>query len=62
MADLKATLELFAGALFAGADGQSLAGRLDIHRANQVFEKATRRTLSAPRPGTPSSPAHRAAG
>lgn len=41
---------------------RSLAGRLDVHRANQVFEKATRRTLSAPRPGTPSSPAHRAAG
>ena len=41
---------------------KSLEGRLDVHRANQVFEKATRRTLSAPRPGTPSSPAHRAAG
>lgn len=41
---------------------KSLEGRLDVHRANQVFEKATHRTLSAPRPGTPSSPVHRAAG
>jgi|SRR5688572_30952172 hypothetical protein len=41
---------------------KSLEGRLDVHRANQVFEKATRRTLRASRRGTPSSPAHRAAG
>jgi hypothetical protein len=41
---------------------KSLDGRLDVHRANQVFENATRRTLRTPRRGTPSSPAHRAAG
>ena len=41
---------------------ESLEGRLDVHRANQVFEKATHRTLSAPRPGTPSLLLHQAAG
>jgi hypothetical protein len=41
---------------------KALEGRLDVHRANQVFEQATHRCVSGPRRDTPSSPAHLAAG